>query len=623
MASNPGILTDWPWTWLGNYKYIVMAPFAVRSTYAFITKEAHERDLSNFLILPMMLWRVVHNLLWISFSRYKTAKGSNRIVDKNIDFEQVDREANWDDQILFNGLLLYVGQHYMRRSHNLPFWNAGGVIWTFVLHAGPVEFLYYWLHRALHHHFLYSRYHSHHHSSVVTEPITSVIHPFAEHLAYYALFASPLVSTVYMGNISISSIALYITYIDLMNNMGHCNFEHIPKEFFSIFPPLKYLLYTPSFHSLHHTQFRTNYSLFMPLYDYIYGTTDKSSDSLYEKSLVREEDSADVVHLTHLTTPESIYHLHIGLAHLASQPYRSKWYLLLMWPLTLWTMIFTWLYGRRPFVVERNLFKHLKLQTWVVPKYTIQYHMNWQAEAINGMIEDAVLSAEEKGVRILSLGLLNQASLGFTLTHNNLNGNGEAFLRRHPHLKLKVVDGSSLAVAIVLNAVHKDTTQVLLCGNLTKVAYAIASALCNKGIKVLALNEAQYKMLKAKIDDGGKNLALLAKDAPKIWLVGDGITEAEQAMAPKGSIFIPFSQFPPKKVRKDCTYHVTPSMVVPKYLQNLDSCENWLPRRVMSAWRIAGILHGAEGWNVNECGELVFDVNRIWEASLKHGFRPL
>jgi aldehyde decarbonylase len=43
---------------------------------------------------------------------------------------------------------------------------------TALLHAGPVEFLYYWFHRALHHHFLYSRYHSHHHASIVTEPIT-------------------------------------------------------------------------------------------------------------------------------------------------------------------------------------------------------------------------------------------------------------------------------------------------------------------------------------------------------------------------------------------------------------------------------------------------------------------
>nr|GEX27831.1 sterol desaturase-like protein [Tanacetum cinerariifolium] len=83
-------------------------------------------------------------------------------------------------------------------------------------------------------------------------------------------------------------------------------------------------------------------------------------------------------------------------------------------------------------------------------------------------------------------------------------------------------------------------------------------------------------------------------------------------------------------------------MLTPKYLENVDSCEvshiltvivqkslqflfptNWLPRRVMSAWRIAGILHGLEGWNVNEYGNEIFNVDKVWEASLQHGFTPL
>lgn len=125
------------------------------------------------------------------------------------------------------------------------------------------------------------------------------------------------------------------------------------------------------FHSLHHTQFRTNYSLFMPIYDYIYGTMDKSSDTLYENSLERPEESPDVVHLTHLTTPESIYHLRLGFAHLASRPHTSKWYLWLMYPVTLWTMMLTWIYGRT-FVVERNRIDKLRIQTWALPKYNIQ-----------------------------------------------------------------------------------------------------------------------------------------------------------------------------------------------------------------------------------------------------------
>jgi aldehyde decarbonylase len=55
--------------------------------------------------------------------------------------------------------------------------------------------------------------------------------------------------------------------------------------------------------------------------------------------------------------------------------------------------------------------------------------------------------------------------------------------------------------------------------------------------------------------------------------VGDGLDEEEQLKAQKGTLFIPFSQFPPKKLRKDCSYHSTPAMVTPRHLENLHSCE--------------------------------------------------
>jgi aldehyde decarbonylase len=74
----------------------------------------------------------------------------------------------------------------------------------------------------------------------------AVIHPFAEHLVYYLLFAIPMLSTLYIGNSSVMAVVLYIGYIDFMNNMGHCNFELVPKWMFQVFPPLKYLMYTPS-----------------------------------------------------------------------------------------------------------------------------------------------------------------------------------------------------------------------------------------------------------------------------------------------------------------------------------------------------------------------------------------
>ena len=77
-----------------------------------------------------------------------------------------------DDQIILNGLFYYLGNMLIPGASHLPIWRSDGVIITILLHTGPVEFLYYWFHRALHHHYLYSRYHSHHHSSIATEPIT-------------------------------------------------------------------------------------------------------------------------------------------------------------------------------------------------------------------------------------------------------------------------------------------------------------------------------------------------------------------------------------------------------------------------------------------------------------------
>ncbi|KAK3433866.1 hypothetical protein EUGRSUZ_D01144 [Eucalyptus grandis] len=615
MASKPGILTDWPWKPLGSFKYMILAPWMAHGTYQFIAKGPGERDFSYFLILPFLLERIIHNQIWISLSRHRTAKGNNRILDRGIEFEQVDRESNWDDQILLTGILLYMTNWTIPQASHLPLWKTDGVIITVLIHALVVEYLYYWLHRALHHHFLYSRYHSHHHSSVVTEPISSIVHPFAEHIVYAMLFAIPMYTTVFTRTASIASIIVYTTYIDFMNNMGHCNFELIPSRLFTIFPPLKYLMYTPSFHSLHHTQFRTNYSLFMPIYDYIYGAMDESTNATYETSLQKVEDSPDVVHLTHMTTPESIYHLRLGFASLASRPYSPKQYLWIMWPLTLVSVVWTWINGHF-FVLERNAFKKLKLQSWVIPRYNVHYRLPWRTEAINALIEEAILDANQKGVKVLTLGLLNQGE--------KLNGHGELFIQKHRDLRTKLVDGSSLAVAVVLRSIPKGTSQVLLRGNLNKLACAIAHALCARGIQVNVASKDEHEKRKRSLNgkEGG-NLIHSRTFSQKIWLVGDELAEEEQKKAPKGTLFIPFSQFPPKQIRKDCLYHGTPAMIAPKSFNNLDSCENWLPRRVMSAWRVAGIVHALEGWNVNECGSMMFDIEKAWEASLQHGFRPL
>ena len=84
-----------------------------------------------------------------------------------------------------------------------------------------------------------------------------------------------------------------------------------------------------------------------------------------------------------------------------------------------------------------------------------------------------------------------------------LNSYGELYVERYPKLNVKVVDGSSLTVAVLLNSIPRGTTQVVLRGKLTKVAYALAFTLCQRGVKVRLFCSSQHKR-KVKLDFGSQ-----------------------------------------------------------------------------------------------------------------------
>ncbi|KAL8483016.1 hypothetical protein ACS0TY_025900 [Phlomoides rotata] len=62
----------------------------------------------------------------------------------------------------------------------------------------------------------------------------------------------------------------------------------------------------------------------------------------------------------------------------------------------------------------------------------------------------------------------------------------------------------------------KGTTRITLRGNLSKVAYAIALALCQGGIQVYTILEDDYKKLKENLTkEAGDNLVLSKHNAPE------------------------------------------------------------------------------------------------------------
>lgn len=80
--------------------------------------------------------------------------------------------AGRDDYIILHVLVATAVHQWLPGFAGMPLVNWSGLLILALLHAGPTESIYYWAHRLLHHHYLYSRYHSHHHSSFVTEPVT-------------------------------------------------------------------------------------------------------------------------------------------------------------------------------------------------------------------------------------------------------------------------------------------------------------------------------------------------------------------------------------------------------------------------------------------------------------------
>ncbi|KAG0458648.1 hypothetical protein HPP92_021776 [Vanilla planifolia] len=121
----------------------------------------------------------------------------------------------------------------------------------------------------------------------------------------------------------------------------------------------------------------------------------------------------------------------------------------------------------------------------------------------------------------------------------------------------------------------------------------------------------EYKLLKAALpEELQQHLELSHSYHCKVVLVGDGLRDEVQRMALKDSKFIPFSQFPPKAIRRDCTYYYTPALMAPKAYENQHSCENWLPRRAMSAWRAAGVIHALEGWEADDHEDVTMELKR-------------
>ncbi|KAL9224140.1 hypothetical protein vseg_000206 [Gypsophila vaccaria] len=619
-------LANWPWQFLGPHKYILYAPFVAHLLMLWWKGESIINTWCfNLLLLCVLRYGIYQ--FWHTYCSMHFLSHKRRINHQGIDFKQIDHEWDWDNflilQTIVGATMVYM---YPTSTNWRVVWDSRGFIVGLLLHMLISEPLYYYIHRYVHNHQnLYTSYHLFHHSSPVLQPFTAGNGAFMEQILMMIIMGIPVLGASVIGHGSISLVYLYILAFDFLRCMGHSNVEIFSHKFFEALPLFRYIIYTPMYHSIHHSEKDSNFCLFMPLFDLLGNTLYDKSWELHKQvslNVGKNVKVPDFVFLAHIVDITSAMHVPWLFRGFAATPYSTKWFLLPIWPGTFIVMFLMWAWAKTFVVTFYNLRAKLH-HTWVVPRFGFQYFLPFATKGINKQIEQAILKADRMGVKVLSLAALNK--------NEALNGGGTLFVNKHPNLRVRVVHGNTLTAAVILDQIPKDVKEVFLTGATSKLGRAIALYLCRKQVRVLMLTlstERFQKIQKEAPVDFQKYLVQVTKYHAakncKTWIVGKWITPREQSWAPPGTHFHQFVVPPILHFRRDCTYGDLAAMKLPLDVLGLNSCEYTMERGVVHACHAGGVVHSLEGWTHHEVGAIDVDrIDIVWEAALKHGLKPV
>ncbi|KAF6162814.1 hypothetical protein GIB67_029083 [Kingdonia uniflora] len=502
-------LAAWPWEYLGNLKYTLYVPLLAKILYSRIWEDdVQNMDVWCLHILIICALRYVIYQFWYTYSAMLFLTRTRIILQQGVDFKQIDKEWNWDNFIILQAFLGFMACYKFGVLENLPLWNSRGLLYVLLLHMGISEPLYYCIHRLFHTRYLFTHYHSLHHASPVPQCYTgmknySIKSPlsvlcycmfnftslflcfvagnatFLEHLILSMIIGIPILGVTVMGLGSLSVIYGYVMIFDFLRCLGHSNVEVVPYGIFQLLPFLRYLLYTPSYHSLHHKEGDTNFCLFMPLYDALGRTLNTNSWALHKKIRSGGKITVpDFVFLAHAVDMTAALHVPFGLRGFSSMPFTTRLFLFPFWPIVFLAMIGMWLFSKTFLVSFYNLRGRLH-QTWCVPRFGFQYFISYARDGINKHIEETILRADRLGIKVISLAALNK--------NETLNGGGTLFIEKHPDIKVRVVHGNTMTAAVIINEIKDDVKEVFLTGATSKLGRVIALYLCRRGIRVLVM----------------------------------------------------------------------------------------------------------------------------------------
>ncbi|TVU05691.1 hypothetical protein EJB05_48867 [Eragrostis curvula] len=620
MGTSSAPLASWPWENLGSYKYLLYGPLLAKAV-ASRAWESGSPDHWCFHLLLLFGLRAATYHFWAMFSNMFWLIRRRLIVRDGADFDQIDKEWHWDNFLILQFWLAAMALYAFPSLRHLPLWDARGAAVAILVHVAATEPLFYLLHRAFHRGHLFSSYHSLHHSVKVLQPPTAGFATPLEHLATGGLMALPVAAACAAGHGSAALLFGYTLAFDFLRAMTHCNVEVFPGRLFRAVPAARYIIGTPTYHSIHHMNKDSNFCLFMPLFDALGGTLNDKSWEVQKKNSAGSNDVPGFVFLVHVVDVMASMHSQMLSRSYASRPYSATPATVLLWPVALAFVPVLWAWSKT-FVYSFYRLQGRLCQTWIVPRYGFQYFLPFAQDGINSQIELAILRANKMGVKVISLAALNK--------NEALNGGGALFVKRHPGLRVRVVHGNTLTAAVILREIPEGTAEVFLTGATSKLGRAIALYLCRKGVRVMMLTASEERFKKVQEEaaaEAQQHLVRVTKYQSaqhcKTWIVGKWLSPREQLWAPAGTHFHQFVVPPIIRFRRDCTYGKLAAMRLPAHVQGLGTCEYTLDRGVVHACHAGGVVHFLEGYEHHEVGAIDVDrIDVVWEAALRHGLSP-
>ena len=192
-----------------------------------------------------------------------------RVFRRELNPGQLRREATAALLIvLCDAVLIGVFRHF-QGPRMAPFSVRAALLtgaWMFV----GFEVWFYVSHRLLHTRLLYPL-HAQHHVAQVTQPLTSLSFSIAERLLLMGGGFGLLLLAMELMPVTPAGMFGYILFNYTLNVIGHGNTEWLPERFVSSWAGR--LLFTPTFHALHHARYQGHYGLYTVLLDRWFGTT--------------------------------------------------------------------------------------------------------------------------------------------------------------------------------------------------------------------------------------------------------------------------------------------------------------------------------------------------------------